>query len=304
MQRHTFYAMGCQMLGVIDAPSQAAANRLATLPGWFAEWERRLSRFRPTSEVARLNRAGRPLRVSPALWQVLLAARAAARQSDGLVHPALLTALEAAGYDRSFSALAPGAAQPAPAPPDWRAIRLDRRTRTVALPAGVRLDLGGVAKGWAAAQAVRRLSAAGPALVDAGGDIAVSGPMANGAPWPIAIDSPLDPGHPLGLLRLARGGVATSGRDYRRWRQGERWQHHIIDPRTGHPAATDVLAATVVAPDCMAAEVAAKVALILGSAAGLSWIEARPQLAGLLVLEDGQVVYSHRMRQLIAPARL
>jgi thiamine biosynthesis lipoprotein len=299
MQQLPFRAMGCQMLAVVDTPGQPALERLNAAPGWFAEWEQHLSRFRPDSELARLNGAGRPMRVSAVLWQVLQAALEAARQSDGLVRPTLLGALEAAGYDRSFEALAPVAARPAPAPADWRAIGLNQRARTVALPAGARIDLGGIAKGWAADQAARRLAAAGPALVDAGGDVAVSGPMADGAPWPIAVENPLAPGSPLGLLQLARGGVATSGRDYRRWQQDGRWQHHIIDPRTGRPAETDVLAATVVAPDCVTAEAAAKVALIAGGAAGLAWIEARPKLAGLLVLEDGRVLRSHGMRELL-----
>jgi thiamine biosynthesis lipoprotein len=246
--------------------------------------------------------------VSPALWEVIGVALGAARQSDGLVRPNMLGALEAAGYDRSFDAIAAGRAagesrapaQHAPAA-DWRGIGLDRRNRTVTLPAGMRLDLGGVAKGWAAGQAAQRLAAAGPALVDAGGDIAVSGPMRDGAPWPIAIANPLAPEQSLGLLLLDQGAVATSGRDYRRWRRGGAEQHHIIDPRTSRPAQTDVLAATIVAPDGPAAEVAAKVALILGSSAGRAWLDARPALAGLLVLDDGRAVYSRRMRRYLDP---
>lgn len=304
MQRYEFQAMGCHMLAVVDADGPSVEARLAAVPGWFAEWEQALSRFRPDSELARLNAAGRPIRVSATLWQVLQQALDAARQSDGLVRPTLLGALEAAGYDRSFDALGqPGAAQSArlatggQAPSDWRAIKLDTRARTVGLPAGVRIDLGGVAKGWAAAQAAGRLRTAGPALVDAGGDIAVSGPLADGAPWPIAIANPHAPDDSLGTLLLGHGAVATSGRDYRRWRQGDREQHHIIDPRTGQPAITDVLSATVVAPNCVAAETAAKVACILGGAAGLAWIDARPALAALLVLGDGRVLRSRRMPQ-------
>jgi thiamine biosynthesis lipoprotein len=159
----------------------------------------------------------------------------------------------------------------------------------------VRLDLGGVAKGWAADQAARRLAEAGPALVDAGGDISVSGPMADGLPWPIAIANPFAPDQSLGLALLARGAVATSGRDYRRWMRGGLEQHHIIDPRSGQPAQTDILSATIVAPDGPLAEMAAKVALILGSRAGLAWLDARPTLAGLLVLEDGRILRSRRM---------
>jgi thiamine biosynthesis lipoprotein len=163
------------------------------------------------------------------------------------------------------------------------------------LPPGVRLDLGGIAKGWAGVQAMERLRQFGPTLVDAGGDIAVSGPRADGSPWPIGVANPFAPEELLEVLLIARGGVATSGCDYRRWRQGAVWRHHIIDPRSRQPAATDVLTATVIAPQLRLAETGAKVALILGSVEGLAWINARPHLAGLLVHADGTVIRSARM---------
>lgn len=306
MLTRTFFAMGCQMLAVVDAESAAAAERLARVPGWFAVWERRLSRFHQDSELSQLNRAGGvATRVSPVLAEVLAAALEAARLSDGLVTPMALAALEAAGYDRPFADLALKLpvcrSEPQPAA-DWRGIRLEAATRTVTLPVGARLDLGGTAKGWVAREAVRRLSAAGPALVDAGGDIAVSGAMADGGPWPIAIVSPFGAAEEsLAVLQLASGAVATSGRDYRRWRQGGQEQHHLIDPRTGRPAVTDVLAATVVAADCGSAELAAKTALILGSRDGMAWIEARPELAACLVLEGGRVLHSRGLTRFLAP---
>lgn len=311
MRRLTFRAMGCQMLAVLDVASEQAARLLAQVPAWFEEWEQTLSRFRQDSELSQLNRnAGRWTPVSAVLWAVVQAALLAARQSQGLVVPTLLNALEAAGYDRTFEALSRSLSTSCPSPhptvEDWRAIRCDSRTRSIYLPAGMRLDLGGIAKGWAADQAVQRLSAYGPALVDAGGDIAISGPRADGQPWPIGVARPEpglsssfpgrgEDGNGVGLLMISRGGVATSGRDVRRWQRDGAWQHHILDPRSGRPAVTDVLSATVVAPTALEAESAAKVALILGSRDGLAWLEARPELAGLLVLEDGHVIFSRRL---------
>ncbi|HMK07966.1 MAG TPA: FAD:protein FMN transferase, partial [Anaerolineales bacterium] len=168
--------------------------------------------------------------------------------------------------------------------------------QTVRLPAGTRLDLGGIGKGWAADRAVRRLSRTGAALVDAAGDIAVSGPTASGDPWPIGVADPAHAERQLAVLMIGKGGVATSGRDYRRWRQGGLWAHHIIDPRTGRPAQTDVLSATVVGPSARMAEAAAKAVLILGSREGLGWLEGRPALAGLVVLDDERVLTSRRMK--------
>jgi thiamine biosynthesis lipoprotein len=306
MQMLTFRAMGCRIQVTIDAGRQDVSGALGHMPICFEAWEQHLSRFRADSELMRLNRAaGAPVPVSETLWQTLDAALGAARLSDGLVSPALLDSLVAAGYDRSFESIAePNGAvappdhlgdHPAELPADWRAIRVDPLRRSVHLPYGLRLDLGGTTKGWAADRTVRRLRSIGPTLIDAGGDIAVSRPQADGSPWPIAIDDPRNPGSDLALLRLDRGGVATSGRDYRRWLRGGAWRHHIIDPRTGQPAATDLLSVTVVAPTALEAETAAKAALILGSIDGVAWLDARPHLAGLLVMEDGQIIMSGRM---------
>ncbi len=304
MKSIEFHAMGSRMLAAVDSDAVAAMMRLDEVPRWFQVWETRLSRFQPESELSNLNRAsGVPFPVSAVLWDALHVSLEAVRFSDGLVAPTLTPWLEAAGYDRSFEAIADLAGSPATAlAPPARAgaeLKLDPHRRYVTLPAGCRLDLGGTAKGWAADRAARRLRALGPCLVDAGGDIAVYGPRLDGAGWAVGISDPFHPGESLELLGLTRGAVATSGRDYHRWiRQGAS-QHHIIDPRTGMPASTDVLTATVVAPSTVEAESAAKVALILGSNAALDWLEAHPPLAGLLVLEDGSVRRSRRLSRYI-----
>jgi thiamine biosynthesis lipoprotein len=309
MQRKEFRAMGCQMLAVLDSDEPHVAEPLAETPRWFADWEQRLSRFRGDSELMWLNgHTGTLVQVSEVLWDVIQTALQAAQRSQGLVTPTLLAQLELAGYDRSFDCQPPAsddgsrrerAARRAWRAAEWNEIAWRPSDRTVRLPPGVRLDLGGIAKGWAADRAAHQLGAYAPALVDAGGDIAVSGPLASGQPWPIEVADPFDRDGQLELLMLPAGGVATSGRDYRRWRQDDVWQHHILDPRTGCPAVTDVLSATVIAPTTREAETAAKVVLIRGSRDGLAWLETRPSLAGLLVLEDGQVVRSRRLKNYV-----
>ncbi|MEI7646048.1 MAG: FAD:protein FMN transferase [Chloroflexales bacterium] len=295
MERLEFRAMGCQMLAVIDGAGEATVAALQQVPVWFAGWEQCLSRFQIDSELSQLNAdAGFWVPLSETLWAVLTVAIEAARQSGGIVTPTLLDAIRAAGYTQDFAA-GPGASAPAqiPSATAWTTIDLDPRLRAVRLPEGIHLDLGGIAKGWAADEAAHRLAAYGPALIDAGGDIAVSGPMADGAPWPIGIENPLSPDAPLGLLMLVGGGVATSGRDYRRWQVGDVWCHHIIDPRNGQPAQTDSLTATVIAPSAREAEMAAKLLFILGDE-GLAWIEDRPGYAGMVLREDGKQQASRR----------
>ncbi len=303
MQSIVFRAMGCQMRAFLDSDAEAAKMTIRAVPRWFAEWERTLSRFRSDSELSALNRrAGEGwISVSRLLWDVVNEAITAARLSDGLVTPGMLAALEAAGYDRDFAQIAGGVAAQSPAllppPGDWRAIRLDPQRQAVALPPGMRLDLAGVAKGWAATRAVQRLAAHGPALVDAGGDIAVRGARADGTPWAVGVANPFQPEEPLDVVLLTHGGIATSGRDVRRWRQGEVERHHIIDPRTGAPATTDVLTATIIAPSLLEAEVAAKVVIILGSQAGMAWLNVRPWLAGLIVTETRTILRTATLEQ-------
>jgi thiamine biosynthesis lipoprotein len=295
--RLEFSAMGCQMLVATENESQQAELRLNEVPSWFANWEQIMSRFRPDSELTWLNQqTGSAVHVSPVLWEVMQAAMNAWRDSNGLVSPAILPALEHAGYVKTFRELG----DPIPMEEQDRQIRepmadivLNGNDQAVRLPQGMKLDFGGIAKGWAAHQAMQRMSDLGQVLVDAGGDIAISDSLGDGTPWPIGVNDPFNRGAQIERLYVHQGGVATSGRDHRRWQQGGEWRHHIIDPRTGLPAVTDLLSVTVIAETVMAAETAAKVVLILGSEAGLDWLDQREGMAGLAILENGELLGSN-----------
>lgn len=303
MQRIDFASMGCMLAAITDSDSAAAISALSCVPGWFETWECVLSRFRVDSELSALNRfAGYWFTPSDVLWDVLRVARSGAALSGDLVTPTILPQLLAVGYDRPFTQMhaapssvttssVPGFAEPAPS---WRDIDIDIVSRSIRLPAGMALDLGGIAKGWAADQATQRLARMdiGAVLVDAGGDIAVCGTRVDGAPWPVGIVDPRAQGGAetvrLDVLMLDNCGVATSGTDYRRWQQNGMARHHIIDPLTGLPADTDVLSTTVVANSAALAEIAAKTMLIKGHTEGLRWLEQQPGLAGIVVTTDGQ----------------
>jgi FAD:protein FMN transferase len=304
MKQIEFHAMGSRMLALLDSTAEEAENALNRVPAWFEEWEQALSRFRPGNELDRLNRSnGLPFQASKILWEVFQAACAAEQFTGGLVTPTVLDALVGVGYACSFESMPhmqTGHSIPFPKPVLLSLpgiIVWDVPTRSLVLTDSVHLDLGGIAKGWAAEQAVRRLACFGPALVEAGGDIAISGLLNDGQAWPVGIDDPFRNGAYFETLKLTRSGVATSGKDYHRWLMDGIWQHHIIDPRTGLPADTDVMAATVIAPTVMEAEAAAKAVLILGSQAGLEWLESDSGLAGVLVLENGDCIYSQNMEK-------
>jgi FAD:protein FMN transferase len=275
---------------VVSVVTEAVVVRQAAdeVQRLFAAWEGRLSRFRPDSELSRLNaRPGRPVVVSELLLEVLEAALRAARATAGLYDPTLLRALEHLGYDRSFEqvgAAAPAGPGPAPSGGGWRRVELDRQARTVTLPPGVGVDLGGIAKGMAVDAAVERLRGLGvrTAMVGAGGDLRVHGLPPGGGCWPIAVDGPDD----AVTVPLTHGSLATSGIGRRRWRQGEVERHHLLDPRHARPAQTGLWSVTVAAGTCARAEVAAKTAFILGPAAGAGFLESKG-LAGFLVARSG-----------------
>jgi FAD:protein FMN transferase len=240
---------------------------------------------------------GSPITVSQTFWDVFRASYAAAQLTGGLVNPLILDALVHAGYDKSFELFQNGSSTVFPNMLDEAIPLLDsvitrESDRSIILPKGSHLDFGGVAKGWAAHQAMERLKVVGPALVSAGGDIAVSSQRPNDDAWSIGIENPFESDSYLETIYIKSGGVATSGKDYRFWTQNGKVRHHIIDPKTGVPAETDILTATVIAPTVMQAEAMAKAVMISGSQAGLSWLDSDETLAGFLILENGQCLES------------
>jgi thiamine biosynthesis lipoprotein len=292
MARATFPAMGTTVEVLLPERELARGERIACQ--LFEEWEAALSRFRPESELARLNaRAGELVEVSPLLLSVLQTAVQAAAATDGIYDPTLLGQIIAVGYGSSFESLP--AHQTPPVHPvklrpggDWRQIRVDATARRVTLPHGSGLDFGGIGKGMAVDASVERLRAAGMAsgLVNAGGDLAVIGPPPGLDAWPVEV-----PGrHPedAHVVPLAAGGMATSGVARRHWRQGTLERHHLLDPRTGAPATSGLWSVTVVAGTCAQAEIAAKVAFILGPVEGPRFLQ-RHALPGVLVHDDGQL---------------
>lgn len=260
--------------------------------GLFARVEQELSRFRSTSALNRLNQLAGcgPQAVPPLLWSVLDAAFRAANDSGGIYDPTLCRTIDRLGYDRSFECVErTGEAHedpPMPAFCAWQRVQLNSADRSVSLPPDLALDLGGIAKGWTVDQVALALAPIGPVLVDAGGDLRAVGTV-NGEAWPVAVQDPFEPERDRALVRLRRGALATSSRGGRCWQRGSRTLHHVIDPRTGTSANSDLHTVTVYAPDTMKADVAAKVVLVLGSESGSVYL-AKRDLSALLTNADGR----------------
>lgn len=307
---HTFRAMGSQIGLWLDAAPETAAAAFAQVEALFAFNEQVLSRFLPESELCRLNgRAGEWVSVSDLLWNVLCDAVLQAEATQGLFDPTLLNALEAAGYDRSFDLMAAAGTQINADDADknwenWRQVGLDVDTQSVWLPPGMRLDLGGIGKGFTAQEAVERLSQWGPCLVDAGGDV-TAGAAPHGWPgWPVAVAAPWTEEAPeqanLLTLWLAESSLATSGIDYRRWQVDGRTAHHLIDPRTGQPAQTDILTVTVWAEQATTAEAWATAVLVQGSLSGWQALHQQPNLAGVIITQNEHLLITESLQGLIA----
>ncbi|HET8743837.1 MAG TPA: FAD:protein FMN transferase [Gaiella sp.] len=282
MLRRRFHAMGTGMELVLDArPTAVAMHALASAEAELHRLERLLSRFDPGSELSRLNER-ETTTVGPELLEVTELAVAARERTGGRFDPTVHDALVAAGYDRTFDRVPRLGDAPAGTAPCGGGIVVDRTRATIELEPGVRLDLGGIGKGYAADRAAALLAAAGPCLVDAGGDIAVEG-----RPWPIGVET----ADGTLTLELPRGGLATSGRDRRRWTRAGNEQHHLVDPRTGRPSESDVLRVTVAAASAAEAEVLAKALFFAGSSDALREADAHA-IPAVIVTADGRTLRS------------
>lgn len=266
--RRVFRAMNADVLVIVAGDPPRAAAAIDLVESLFRAHEAALSRFLPTSELSALNRsAGRAFVASHLLLAVVEAALDAAAATDGLFDPTVLPAFVAVGYDRSFERIDP-ATMATDAPPrtaTWCDVVVDRVARTIELPPGCALDLGGIAKGWTVDRAAERLAAFRDFAVDAGGDLYAGGSRADGSPWTVGVADPDAPGSDLLTLAVRDEAVATSSVARRRWHGG----HHLIDPRHGRPARGEVVQATVVSDTVAGAETLAKAALLAGEVDGL-----------------------------------
>ena len=300
---YTFRAMGSDVRLLIGdrllatCPSQLeVADRERAFVCNFSE---RLSRFRPGSDLSRLNRDPASCVAAPRLLRAAVAAGLwAAERSGGLVDPTLVGALERSGYDHSLDGVRPVSLSEAlahaplrrPAKPDaaalWRRVVVDDEAGTITRPPGLMIDTGGTGKGLCADAVALRLGRYVRFVVDCGGDIAIGGVDAQLRPYQVTIEHPLT-GAPIGSVKVSRGGIATSGLNVRIWRRADgSYAHHLLDPSTGSPVWSGLIGATALGGSALEAETLSKMALLLGPDGARGVLAAH---GGLIVHDSGEV---------------
>lgn len=293
--RHSFPCFGgeCTVIVADSVRSADAAEAAAMAKHALLTWHRRFTRFADDSELSRLNAdpSGR-VAVSPLMRRIVAAGLQAARDTGGLIDFTLGDEIEAAGYADSLPRAGPGLPAvlrtappraPAASHPDerWRQISIDPHRGTVSRPPGLRIDVGGIAKGVFADELSAMLAGFDAYVLDCAGDLRVGGRARR--PRSVRVAGPFA-GATLSSFPVTAGGVATSGIGRRSWTlDGGRPGHHLLDPRTGAPAFTGVVQATALAPTAAAAEVLAKAAVLSGPARAAEWLTH----GGLIVRDDG-----------------
>ena len=299
-------AMGSALRLVVVGSDESDAGRAwAAVDSEIEAVEQALSRYRETSDLTRANRvAGRTtgqvawVDVDRRLRRALVVADRAGRLTRGRFDPRVLGDLErlgSVGVPQAPSGSAAHATGPnarrASLEPDARWLWVDGRHPRIQL--GAPVDLGGIGKGLAlrwAWRAARRLVGPGiGALLDAGGDVVVGGPSPDGGPWSVGIEDPCSDAAHVAVIAVTDGAVATSSVVVNRWRAPDgRLVHHLIDPATGEPGGSGLLAVTVAASDPAWAEVWSKT-LFLAGQAGIATLARSRDLAAWWVTVDGQL---------------
>ncbi|UCD84069.1 MAG: FAD:protein FMN transferase [Deltaproteobacteria bacterium] len=183
---------------------------------------------------------------------------------------------------------------------DYRNIAVDRKNSTVFLQVeGMRIGLGGIAKGYAVDRAIQVLQQEGiqDAIVNAGGDLRVIGEK-DGQPWRVGIQDPREKDKLLGVLEITDTSFASSG-DYERYfiKDGVRY-HHILNPKTGFPA-QGCRSVTIICPSALEADALATAVFVLGPAAGLKLIEDLAGVETLIIDHEGKIIMSEGMKEKI-----
>ncbi len=255
----------------------------------------RMSLYDPASELTKVNAAAgkAPVRVSDELLDVIEKSLMVSRRTGG-AFDATVGSVEAVWGDiqRDGGGRLPkeDAVREALGRVGYQRVRVDRDKKTVFLEReGMRLDLGGIAKGYIADRGMALLKRGGvrQALINAGGDIRASGGTV-ARPWRIGLQDPSEEGRILGVFSFREGAVVTSGTYERYFKAKDKRFAHIMNPGTGQPV-EGLLSATVISDETFLADALATAIMVRGRQGGVALLGRFPTARGVLVEEDGTI---------------
>lgn len=264
---------------VLSADAEPSIQRAVD---WFQRLEACCTRFNPASELRQLTvRVGEPVEVSPILFEAVQFALAVAEETGGAFDPTVGHDMETRGFNREYSTGRVSRTEiEAAGSVSYRHVRLDPDRRTITLLRPLLLNLGAVAKGLAVDTAARELQPFGDFAIDAGGDLYLGGCNAAGEAWSVGIRHPRLYDQMIETIHVSNAAVCTSG-DYERRESGFEGGPHILDPRSGQPAA-GAASVTVIAPSAMLADALATAAFVLGPKEGVTLLE-RAGVEGMML---------------------
>jgi FAD:protein FMN transferase len=257
-----------------------------------------MSHYKPESQLSQINQYAneRPVQVDKELFDLIKVSNHYSQITEGAFDITYASVGYLYDYPRHVHPTEEQIREKLPAV-NWRNMLLDEEHHTVRFEhPGMRIDLGGIGKGYAVDRGIEILKARGiqRALVTAGGDSRIIGDRM-GRPWLVAVRHPDNPNKVVTRIPLSDSAVSTSG-DYERYfDEGGVRYHHIIDPHTGH-SASKVRSATVLAPTATQTDGMSKTAFVLGPEKALEIINRLPEYDAVFILPDGRVLYSNGLR--------
>lgn len=300
VKRSTFAFNTLVSLTVYGAAEQDVADCLALC----SDYENLLSAHLEGSDVARINAAGgEPVEVDPQTAELLGRALEYAEASDGLFDVTVGAVSLLWDFEQAVKP-DDDAIEQALAHVGWQGLSVDGTTVTLADP-DARIDLGGIAKGWIAERLVERLVEAGATggLVSLGTSSTVLfGAKPDGSPWRIGLRDPRGSvSDLLGVATFEDASVTSSGLYDQQFEQDGHTYWHILDPRTGYPAQTDMLGDTVVTQDPTFGDALSTMLFVMGIDGAAAWLAERyPQVPAMFVGEDDEPVYVNGFEELMA----
>lgn len=286
--------LGCEIsLVLFSRDSDWAARVVSGAFERISELESVLSKFKQDSDISQLNQVqSGEARVSPHTFKVIEEAASFGSLTNGafdITSEPLLRLWE--GAEERDSLPSKEEIQRALSLVGFGCLELNMGKSVISFAQeGMRVDLGGIGKGYIIDEVVRFLKSCRipSGLVDAGGDLSAFGENPERGKWIVGLRNPLEPGSLLGYFQIPCGSVVTSGNYMRYFTiQGKQYSH-IIDPRTGQPVNEDLLSVTVLAPDTMTADALATSVSVLGVEEGVDLIESRPDTEALIITRQSE----------------